>query len=389
LPTNRPTMAQSLGAVDRVLGRIRGARPGPTLICVAGMHGNEPAGILALQKVLEALEGREAPVCGEFVALAGNRRALLQGRRFLVQDLNRAWIPDRIREPQEAEPTLSPEELEQIELLETVDEAIAGARGPLFFLDLHTTSGPGKPFSTVLDSLASRKFAQKIPVPLVVGLGELVEGTLLGHLANRGIPGVVFEGGQHDDEESVEASAAGIWLALSAAGVLQEAATPEVGESRKLLLNATLGLPPVFELRYRHPVSEGDGFQMHPGFRSFQPVSGGRTLAEDSKGEIEAPETGRLLMPLYQSQGEDGFFLVREFHPFWLNVSEVLRRLRVARVLHWLPGIRRDPQSPDQLQVNKRLARWSTMEVLHLLGYRRTVERENWLVVNRQREPES
>ena len=388
MPTDQRTMAQDLGEVNRVLGRVRGTRPGPTLLAVAGMHGNEPAGILGLRRVLQALEGREASVCGEFVALAGNRRALLQGRRFLVRDLNRAWTPERFRENQDEASGTSAEDAEQTELQDAVDEVIAGARGPLFFLDLHTTSGPGKPFSTVMDSLASRRFAQSIPVPLVVGLGELVEGTLLGHLTDRGIPGVVFEGGQHTDEDSVETSAAGVWASLSGAGVLQESATPEVGRSRKLLLSETLGLPPVFELRYRHPVTEGDGFRMRPGYQSFQPVSPGQLLAEDGAGGIEAPERGRLLMPLYQSQGEDGFFLVREFHPFWLNVSEVLRRLKVARVLHWLPGIRRDPQSPDQLRVNKRLARWSTMEVLHLLGYRRTVEKESWLVVIKQREPD-
>jgi len=388
LPTNGPIMAPILGEVDRVLGRIRGPRPGPTLLAVAALHGNEPAGIIALRRVLDVLEGRETSVRGEFVALAGNRRALIQGRRYLHSDLNRAWKPNRIRGTGREDSIPPSEELERSELQESVDQVIAQARGPVFFLDLHTTSGPGIPFSAVMDSLASRRFAQSIPVPLVVGLGELVEGTLLGHLANRGIPGVVFEGGRHTDESSVDSSVAGIWLALSGAGVIQEGAATEVGSSRKLLLSSTLVLPPVFELRYRHPVSEGDGFRMHPGFRSFQPVSGGQLLAEDSEGGIEAPETGRLLMPLYQLQGEDGFFLVREFHPFWLNVSEVLRRLRVARILHWFPGIRRDRQSPDRLRVDKRLARWFSMEVLHLLGYRRTVETEDSVLVIRQQEPD-
>ena len=44
---------EMVGPVDRVLGRVRGARSGPTLLCVGGMHGNEPAGVYALQSVLE------------------------------------------------------------------------------------------------------------------------------------------------------------------------------------------------------------------------------------------------------------------------------------------------------------------------------------------------
>jgi succinylglutamate desuccinylase len=376
--------------VDRVLGSVRGSLPGPTLLAVAGLHGNEPAGVLALQRVVRALNGRDSSVRGEFAALAGNRTALLQGRRFIDHDLNRAWRASgggelEAEDPDRTEP--ASETIERSELKAIIEEIVTRARGPVYFLDLHTSSGPARPFSTVMDSLASRKFAMGISVPLVVGLGEQVEGTLLGHLADRGIPGMVFEGGQHNDAYSVDASEAGVWLALAAAGVLPEAGTPELERARRLLVTATLGLPPVMELSFRHPVTEKDGFRMHAGYRSFQLVSAGQVVAEDRTGPIEVPEDGRLLMPLYQSQGEDGFFLVREFHPFWLNVSEVLRRLRVARTLHWFPGIRKDPESADRLQVDKRLARWFTMEVLHLLGYRRSLTRGDWLVVIRQREP--
>ncbi len=38
---------------DRIIGKVKGYNKGPTLIFIAGMHGNEPAGILALRDVLE------------------------------------------------------------------------------------------------------------------------------------------------------------------------------------------------------------------------------------------------------------------------------------------------------------------------------------------------
>lgn len=38
--------------VEWVLGCLRGARPGPTLVCIGGIHGNEPAGVQALRRVL-------------------------------------------------------------------------------------------------------------------------------------------------------------------------------------------------------------------------------------------------------------------------------------------------------------------------------------------------
>jgi succinylglutamate desuccinylase len=333
---------------------------------------------------LDALEGREPSLNGDFVALSGNRAALAERRRFLARDLNRSWTPEGIEEARSRGPGQSSEDREQLELLEALEAAIGEARGPVFLLDLHTTSGPGKPFATIMDSLKSRRFAFGIPVPLVVGLGELVDGTLLGYLADRRVPGIVFEGGKHDSPNSIGASEAGIWLALARTGVIDGGAFPEVAEANEYLRTATRELPPVLELRHRHAIAESDDFEMLPGMRSFQPVLEGEVLARDRKGDVRSPERARLLMPLYQPQGEDGFFLIREFHPSWLSFSEFLRRMKADRILHWLPGVRRKGRDSGSLVVDRRWARWFTLEILHLLGYRREVEEGDRLVVLKQ-----
>ncbi len=312
MAANGASTAGSLAGVERVLGRIRGPRPGPTLIGVGGLHGNEPAGVLALKSVLEDLGTRQAQVSGEFVALSGNRAALAKDRRFLSRDLNRLWTPNRIRALQETSSFAHVEDEELSQLHEVAHEVIGEARGPVHLLDLHTASGPAEPFTSIVDSHTNRKFALSITVSLVLGLGELVEGTLLGYLANRGISGVVFEGGQHHHPGTLASLRAALWLGLSGAGVIQDVAFPEVTWARKRLIAATNGLPPVLELRYRHPVSPDDDFQMLPGFRSFQPIVPGQVLARDRNGDVLSPEGGRLLLPLYQAEGEDGFFLVRE-----------------------------------------------------------------------------
>jgi succinylglutamate desuccinylase len=36
-------------------------------------------------------------------------------------------------------------------------------------------------------------------------------------------------------------------------------------------------------------------------------------LATDKNGDITTPTDGFLLMPLYQKQGEEGFFVVRDY----------------------------------------------------------------------------
>jgi succinylglutamate desuccinylase len=299
---------------DRILGRIRGDHPGPSLIALGGIHGNEAAGVLALQRVVETLNPRSDLLSGEILALVGNRGALARERRFLGRDLNRMWTPERLAALHGRGPVggLEPERAEQRELLRVLDGALAAAPGNVLFLDLHTTSGPGRPFTTLTDEGLSRRFASTIPVPLVLGLGGMLKGTLAGYLAEQGVPSVVFEGGQHGTPESLALSEAALWVALAGTGMFPEDAVPEIERSRVYLRETSRGLPPLFEMRYRHSISPNNGFRMLPGFKSFQKVAEGLVVAEDRTGPVRVPEEGYLLLPLYQAQGEDGFFVIRE-----------------------------------------------------------------------------
>ncbi|MBK6950183.1 MAG: hypothetical protein IPH16_20770 [Haliscomenobacter sp.] len=62
------------------------------------------------------------------------------------------------------------------------------------------------------------------------------------------------------------------------------------------------------EIIWRHPVEPEDQFRMEPGFQNFDPVRIGQRLATDRNGPVLAKVDARILMPLYQAQGEDGFF---------------------------------------------------------------------------------
>ena len=157
---------------SREIGRVRGEQAGPTLICVGGIHGNEPGGAIASERVLDVLGGRIGDVRGELVAFTGNLAALRSKRRYQARDLNRAWTEARVRELR-ARPDRSgddPEDLEQRELLEVIEDAIQRARGPVFFMDLHTTSASGIPFVLFGDTLAQRAFARSMPLPIILGL---------------------------------------------------------------------------------------------------------------------------------------------------------------------------------------------------------------------------
>lgn len=370
---------------DRLLGGIVGRRPGPTLICVAGIHGNEPAGVHALRRVLPALEDRREEVSGRIVALAGNMSALERGRRFIDRDLNRAWTSARIVQLRtEGTAGGTVEDREQVELLEEIEHVLDAADGPVYALDLHTTSGPGGIFSAFTDSLPHREFAADFPVPMIFGLEELVDGTLLNLLSEHGIVAVTVETGQHDEPASVDRAEAAVWIALVSAGILPERLVPEAADARKLLRRAAGHLPRALEMRQKKDVHDGDGFVMQPGYTNFQRVRPGEVVAHDAGGPVAVAEGGRLLMPLYQEQGEDGYFLVREFSPFWMGVSLALRRASLSRYVHLLPGVVRVEGSPDEVVVDKRVARFFARQLMHLLGFRELEDAGEKLVMRRR-----
>ena len=68
--------------------------------------------------------------------------------------------------------------------------------------------------------------------------------------------------------------------------------------------------PRAHQVRHRHPIQPRYQFRMEPDLVNFQSVRKNQLLASDQNGEIRSPRPGRILMPLYQAQGDDGFFIV-------------------------------------------------------------------------------
>lgn len=388
-PSIAPDVPEDVARIargPRVLGDLKGRDDGPILICVGGIHGNEPAGALALDRLFRRLESRPLEeMRGRFVGLVGNRQALGRGRRYLHHDLNRFWTRERAERLRErAEPLEA--EAEELRQLDHELERIlaAGAERRCYLLDLHTTSGDGPAFANLDDTLPNRVFALEFPVPLVVGIEEELAGTLTAYLFDRGLITLGFESGQHQEERAVGRAEAAIWIALEASGVLARGSRPEAASARELLKQDTGSLPHVVEVLHRHLIETGDEFRMLPGLRSFESVRADQVLARDHRGEVRANFKGMILMPLYQEQGQDGFFIVREVRPLWLKMSEYVRRFRLERFLHLLPGVRPNPALAGSFTVDRRYARFFALEIFHLLGFRRHSEVGRYLVMARR-----
>jgi len=389
-PEFRPHARRTVWA-DRVIGRYEGDERGPALISIAGVHGNEPAGIPACRRVLARLEELRPRMRGRYEALAGNLAALERGERYIERDLNRIWTEAELQEMRASDPADDSFERREVRgLLGAVESAARGDFERLVLLDLHSTSGEGPPWAVIGDTLQNREIAFTYGIPVILGLEENVEGTLLGYAGERGHVSIGFEGGSHDDPLTERHHEAAIWMTLVAAGLLRAEDVPGYEMHRQLLAAAGRNLPAVVEVVHRHGIEPDEEFRMEPGFENFAPVHKGELLAwtaADADSEelaVPAPEDGLLLLPRYQGQGTDGFFVGHSVRPFWLTISEHVRRWHLERALAWLPGVEALRGDGRILEVDRRIARFLATDIFHLLGYRKCRKVGNYLIFSRR-----
>jgi succinylglutamate desuccinylase len=383
-PEGGPVSRRTSIVGPREAARIASDAPGPTLIAVGGIHGNEPGGVTAALRVVDRLKGSGARLRGELIVFRGNMGALADRCRYHVRDLNRVWN-ERVVAALEAKPRaeLDPEEIEQTELLGAIRAAIARARGQVYLVDLHTTSAEGVPFAIFGDTLPQRRFVRALPLPLVIGLEEQVDGVLAEYWTRQGCITFTVEGGQHNAPSAVDNLEAAFLLAAEAAGVFEKGAL-DTADAYALLESRRGKLPRVMEVVERHAITPEDQFEMAPGFRNLDHAKRGQFLARDKDGEIRAHEDGLLILPLYQGQGNDGFFWGRAVSEARLRASERLRTMRLDRLLPLLPGVHRDETHPSRFIVDRRVARLYPLDVFHMFGFRRIRESGDTLTVERQ-----
>lgn len=304
--------------MNRLLAEYTQGLGGALCITFGGIHGNEEAGIKAIHQLHRRLQDEEYlnpgfQFFGTWVGIAGNIPALQAGKRYLDTDLNRIWPADaRSLTALEASGI---EQLEMKAIAEIVHQKIDELKPDcVYIVDLHTTSSAGGIFSVCFDDPQAIRIAQALHVPLVLGLLDSIQGTTLHYFntQNLGVQtcAVALEAGRHNEIMSSHRMVAALINIFGATGFV---VSDDIENKHASLLQAySYNLPVVTRLSYRHQIAPDDQFQMLPNYSSFQNVEKGEWLAFDKRGEVMAPHSGYILMPLYQEQGEDGFFIVRE-----------------------------------------------------------------------------
>lgn len=362
----------------RIIGEVIGSEKGPTMVVFAGIHGNEKAGVLAVERILSRIANENFHFKGNVHFILGNISALNQNVRFKDADLNRVWTPDKMDELKGDSFLMDSETSEQIQIYALVRQIVSSERGPFYFLDLHTTSSPSVPFVTISDSLNNRKFASYFPVPVVLGIEEYLEGPLLTFINDHGYVALGFEGGQHTDPESVINCEYFVWKSLVHAGCIDRDQVKDFEKYREYFAGLCCSHQ-FFEITYRYALSNGQDFEMRPDFQNFETIQKDQLLAFSKGLEIRAEKKGRIFMPLYQKQGEDGFFILRKISRFWLNFSKAARAWKINHFLRLIPGVNQDPENEFILLVDPNIARYLAKDIFHLFGYRQQILKDDKL----------
>lgn len=359
---------------QREIGRYEShQRATTTLVIIGGIHGNEPAGLIAASRVLDTLKNDQpSGFHGRLVVLAGNLAALNhqdQATRYIDFDLNRLWTDEHIAKSA----STSVEHAQMHELLASL-RALRAQSDHMMVMDLHTTSSDAPPVIVLEDSIPARKFARQMPLPIYLGFEEELGGLVVDRVTNElGCIAIVVEGGQHNDPSSILVHESVVWAGLHAAGIMRVDAMRHAKSPGDLLRSSVKGEAyKVYDIRYLKPI-EHESFTILPGIGAGTKVKQGETpIAIENGLTITSPVRGRVFLPNMQEQkrvGDDGFFIVRHVSEGWLGLSA---RLRKHEWIHWfiahLPGVYRI--DTHTLCVDANISRVLKRQVFHLFGYR-------------------
>ena len=262
--------------------------PGPRVLLLGGVHGDEKAGVLALERLAaEFASGRLSLARGQLtIAPRVNAEAVARGVHFVDENLNRI-----------VRPRAAPATREQglaAELIPLIDAADA-------VLDLHGAPAPTAPFVFLDDeSVPVRGWAEALGADyLLTGWPALFAGsdtvTTTEYAQSRGKRALTVEAGRNDDPAAAEFAFDAARRAIAHFGLI-------VGAPRR---------PKPKALRLTAVVRRERGGKFARPWKNFDPVAKGEVIARrDDGAELTAPEDAAIVMPFEASEpGGEWYYL--------------------------------------------------------------------------------
>jgi succinylglutamate desuccinylase len=256
-------------------------KPGPNLVIMAGVHGDETCGPNAFDIILPTFK----PLCGQVTFIIGSPEAVKVNKREFEGNLNRMFRPDSDITDTERKTYEYKRSRELIPILAKADA----------LLDIHSsTTKQTVPF--VICEKQSFAVAAKIPVEVVVSGIDALHPTGTDAFVNQsGGFGICIECGNHNDPNVTDIAIEAIISFLNYFNVVTQKSTIEV--KKQSFVNA--------EWIYKNK----NVFTLSKSFQEFEKISTGSLIGFDGSEEIIAPYDGVILFPQNRQESDTEAFL--------------------------------------------------------------------------------
>lgn len=247
---------------------LRGNQPGPTVAVFAGVHGNETAGVYALQETIPTLKLKR----GSVVFVFANPPAIKDNVRMHAKNLNRLFIEGIEGDSYEVKRAR--------ELMAILDNCDA-------LLDLHMFQDPaGKPFAICEEN--SFAIAKTFDVEIISNNWTAVEpGGSEGYMYTKGKFGICVECGPIEKAaEYKDFAVTTIYQFLQYFDILQ--ANVAISTRPKRIITAIRGF-----------VKDTDELKLADGLHNFDRLEAGRVIATDGERTFQANEGECIIFPRY------------------------------------------------------------------------------------------
>ncbi|MXR51261.1 succinylglutamate desuccinylase [Halovenus sp. WSH3] len=225
----------------------------PELAVVGGIHGDEPCGINAVERVLDDPPELDRPV--KFIV--ANEEAIAAGERYLEEDLNRAFPGDPDGPTHESR------------LAARLTEELDGC----LVFSMHSTQSYDGTFALIHEPDARvRPVLKHLSVDAVVDVGSHSDGRLFDAVPTT----IEVECGYQGSDQATENASRLLREFLGATGALPQERTPEADSV------------PLFRLDRQIPKDEASSYAVYAS--NFEQVAEGEPFAAADDREVTADE---------------------------------------------------------------------------------------------------
>jgi succinylglutamate desuccinylase len=262
---------------------IDSGKKGPTVGIQACTHGDEKAGLAALQFLEETFaDNPQRLLHGSLILIVGNIEAMKQGKRGISADMNRSFRTDA--DFLANADVNSNEFMRSRELMPVLEQCD-------YHLDIHSTSTPSETFSITLEPDAKhRHLCEHMPTSFASeGWQLVIVGAVMHYVEMHGGTGLTVECGAHTNPEGAAVAVQATQQFLQMLGCF-DWQLPLSRVSRRLVV-----------IHGEH-IADPRTFAYHQSFYNFQPVASRQWLATDSLRKYEVPDREDLVIVFPASQ---------------------------------------------------------------------------------------